>query len=102
MATVTEAIAPSEFDWKRWPETEAVVEGLIAAALVGNAFARDLAGRMPAETGTRFPVWVDHLVLGRTPGLAGQLENLGYERQAIRYPVNAPVFAHPGGIFPRI
>jgi hypothetical protein len=102
MATVTEAVAPPSFDWKRWPETEAVVDGLIAAARDGNAFARGLAVRMPGETGTRFSVWVDHLVLSDAPGLAGQLEALGYERQPIRYPVNAPVLAHPGGIFPRI
>src|SRR5690242_14304113 len=102
MATVTEAVAPPTFDWKRWPETETTVEGLIATALEGNAFARSLAERMPAETGTRFPIWVDHLVIGDTPGLADQLEGLGYERQATRYAVQAPLFAHPGGIFPRI
>src|SRR5262245_17081311 len=102
MATVTEAIAPPAFDWKRWPDTEAVVERLIGSALDGNDFTRGLAERMPGETGTRFSVWVDHLVLDSAPGLAGELEALGYERQPIRYPVNAPVFAHPGGIFPRI
>src|SRR5262249_52728957 len=47
-------------------------------------------------------VWVDHLVVSDVPGLAGRLQALGYERQPIRYPVNAPVFAHPGGIFPRV
>jgi hypothetical protein len=102
MATVTEAVAPPAFDWKRWPETEEVVEGLINAALDGNAFARGLAERMPAETGTRFSVWVDHLVVTEVLGLVGMLERLGYERQPIRYPVNVPVFAHPGGMFPRI
>ncbi len=40
MATVTEAAAPPSFEWKRWPETEEFVEGLIGAALAGNAFAR--------------------------------------------------------------
>src|SRR5262249_3861195 len=102
MATVTEAVAPPAFDWKRWPDTEAVVDGLIAAALEGNAFARRLAERMPGETGTRFSGGGDHLGLNEFPGLARQLDGLGYERQAIRYAVNAPVFAHPGGMFPRI
>jgi hypothetical protein len=102
MATVTEAVAPPVFDWKRWPDTEAVVDGLIASALAGNGFARTLAERMPGETGTRFSVWVDHLVVGDVPGLGGQLESLGYERQATRYAGTAPVFAHPGGMFPRI
>ncbi len=104
MSTSAEIEAPSasEFEWKRWPETETFVEERIAQAIEGNAFARELADRMPGETGTRFPIWVDHLVLGDTPGQTARLEELGYRRQAIRYPVNAPVFAHPGGIFPRI
>ena len=103
MATVTEAVAPpASFEWKRWPETETVVEGLIASALEGNAFARALAERMPAETGTRFSVWVDHLVVGPFAGIFDRLEELGYVRQPIRYEATSPVFAHPGGIFPRI
>src|SRR6185312_5764467 len=96
------AAAPPSFDWKRWPETEALVDRLIEAALQGNGFAHELAGRMPGETGTRFSVWVDQLVVSDVPGLAGRLQGLGFEHQPIRYPVNAPVFAHPGGIFPRI
>jgi hypothetical protein len=102
MLTVTEAAAPPAFEWKRWPETEAFVERLIATALAGNDFARALAERMPAETGTRISVWVDHLVVSDAPGLAGRLQELGFERQPIRYPVNSPVFAHPGAISPRI
>jgi hypothetical protein len=102
MAILTEAAAPPAFDWKRWPETEALVNGLIAAALEGNAFARELAGRLPRETGTSFAVWVDHLVVSGGPGFTRQLEGLGYQRQPIRYAVGVPVFAHPGGIFPRI
>ena len=102
MAIMTEAAAPPSFDWKRWPETEAFVNGLITTALEGNALARDLAGRLPHETGTSFAVWVDHLVLAGGPGFARRLEGLGYERQPIRYAVGVPVFAHLGGIFPRI
>src|SRR4051794_31049187 len=102
MATVTEAAAPPAFDWKRWPETEAFIDRLIATALDGNGFARELAERLPGETGTRFPIWVDHLVVSDVPGLVGRLQALGYERQPMRYLVNAPIFAHAGGIFPRI
>ena len=96
------AAAPPAFEWKRWPETEAFVDELIATALAGNAFAATLAERMPAETGTRFTVWVDHLVVTDGPAWSDRLEALGYERQPIRYAVGSPVFAHPGGIFPRI
>src|SRR5579883_2250538 len=102
MVILTEAAAPPSFDWKRWPETEAVVNGLIATALEGNAFARGLAARLPRETGTSFAVWVDHLVIAGGPGFASRLEGLGYEHQPIRYAVGVPVFAHRGGIFPRI
>jgi hypothetical protein len=102
MAIVAEAAAPPSFDWKRWPEAEAFVDRLIATALAGNAFARELAERMPGETGTQFSVWVDHLVVSGGSGLNGRLEALGYEWQPIRYAVNAPVFAHRGAMFPRI
>src|SRR5438552_2801123 len=102
MALMTETAAPPSFDWKRWPETEAFVDKLIATALEGNAFAGELAGRMPRGTGTRFAVWVDHLVVSGCPGLSERLGTLGYERQPIRYSVGVPVFAHPGGVFPRV
>jgi hypothetical protein len=100
LATATDA--RSSFDWKRWPETEAFLSGLIAMALEGNAFARRLAERLPQETGTTFAIWVDHLVVSGGPGLAERLGALGYERQPIRYAVGLPVFSHPGGIFPRL
>src|SRR5262249_31563466 len=102
MVTVTEAAGPPSFEWKRGAEREAFVDRLIASALAGNDFARGLAERMPTETGTRFPLWVDHLVVADVPGLAGRLQDLGYERQPVRYPVNSPVLAHPRGIFPRV
>jgi hypothetical protein len=101
--TTATAEAPSmEWEWKRWPKTEGFVDDLIATAVEGNAFARELAERMPRETGTRFPIWVDHLVVAGGPGLADRLGALGYERQPIQYAVGVPVFAHPGGIFPRL
>jgi hypothetical protein len=102
MAIMTEAAAPPSFEWKRWPETEALVNGLIAAALEGNALAHALAARLPRETGTSLAVWVDHLVVAGGRRFAQRLEGLGYERQPIRYAVSVPVYAHPGGLFPRI
>ena len=32
------------FDWKRWPDTDALVDELIDAALDGNAFAAEPGG----------------------------------------------------------
>ncbi len=90
------------FNWKRWPETEAFVDGLIASALEGNRFAANLADRMVRETSTRFKVWVDHLVVGDSDGLTRTLEGLGYERQLTAYASDTPVHGHDGGMFPRI
>ncbi|MDR3633314.1 MAG: hypothetical protein P4L84_05710 [Isosphaeraceae bacterium] len=90
------------FSWKRWPETETFVDRLIASALEGNAFAAALSERMQSETSTRFKDWVDHLVVSDQPGLGRDLAGLGYERQASPYGVGVPVYAHDGGIFPRI
>src|SRR5258708_582565 len=90
------------FDWKRWPETEALVEEWIAAALAENAFAARLAGRMRDETNTRFVDWVDHLVVAGRPGLSRRLTALGYALQPEPYAVGTPVYAHPGAIFPKV
>ena len=38
---------------------------------------RELAERMPRETGTRFAVWVDHLVVTGGPGLSDRLGGSG-------------------------
>src|SRR5262249_28444617 len=78
------------------------VNRLIETAVGGNQFATLLGKRMVPESGTRFKVWVDHLVVAGTPGLARTLVSLGYQRQSITYAVGVPVYAHAGGIFPRI
>src|ERR1700733_12352940 len=88
------------FEWQRWPETEAYLEGLISRALDANPFAARLAERMRDESSTRFKDWVDHLVISESPGLARRLDVLGYRRQSISYATNSPVFAHEGGMFP--
>ena len=99
----TSALAPAPaFDWRRWPETEAFVDALIASGLGGNAFAATLSERMRVESSTRFKDWVDHLVVSDRPGLGRELAGLGYERQASPYAVGVPVYGHPGGIFPRV
>jgi hypothetical protein len=102
MATTLTQPASETFDWKRWPETEEFVNGKIASALAGNAFAAGLAGRMARETSTRFADWVDHLVIGEVPGLPRTLRTLGYVKQESTYGTGSPVFAHEGGMFPRL
>jgi hypothetical protein len=102
MATALRETAGPAFDWKRYPEAEAFVAARIESALAGNAFAAELARRMKAETSTRFVDWVDHLVLSDRPGLAGELGDYGFVREAEPYAVGAPVFGHVGGMFPRL
>jgi len=102
MSLIAQTTAPRTFEWKRWPDTDAFLDEAVATALEGNAFAAVLADRMHRETGTWFKVWIDHLVIRGGKDLRDRLEALGYERQSIAYGVGVPVFAHPGGIFPRI
>jgi hypothetical protein len=91
------------FQWGRYPETDAKVDGWIRAGLGANEFAARLARRMAEETGTRFVDWVDHLVLGDRAGLAEELERLGYTREwQVVYAFRSPVYRHEGGIFPRV
>jgi hypothetical protein len=102
MTIATQGTTPVGFDWKRWPETEALVDQWVSAALQGNRFAADLAGRMRDETNTRFVDWVDHLVVNSQPGLPRRLLALGYAVQAEPYAVGTPAYAHTGAIFPKV
>lgn len=95
--------AKPAFDWKRWPETEKAVDAWAAAARAGNPFAEELARRMASEASTRFVDWIDHFVLADGPDLERRLLGCGYERQlSLSQVAIAPVFHHPGGIFPRV
>jgi len=100
--TAATAPAPLAFEWKRFPEAEAFVDALIEKALAGNAFAAGLARLMKSKTDTRFADWVDHLVLTGRPGLADALKTIGYRRDLATQAPSGQVFAHDGGMFPRI
>ncbi len=105
IVTETSSVPPSaetQFDWKRWPETEAIVDQLIESALSRHPFAAELSERMLHETGTRFKAWVDHIVLVDRPGLARELVGLGYGRGGISYGVKGGTYSHAGGVFPPI
>ncbi|WP_165073504.1 hypothetical protein [Paludisphaera rhizosphaerae] len=102
MATATEHEKTASFQWRRWPETEALIDELTQQALSRNAFAQALAERLMPETGTIFQNWLDHFVVAGPPSFANRLTTLGYERTADTHGVGVPVYAHPGGVFPRI
>jgi hypothetical protein len=90
------------FDWKRWPETEALIDRLVQSALSHHAFASNLAERMIHETGTRFKVWLDHFVLADRPGLGRELVGFGYSRRDVGFAGKEIVMDHAGGDFPPI
>jgi hypothetical protein len=102
MPTTLEPSRSPTFEWKRWPETEAFIDGLITRALEGNALAASLAGRMARETSTRFKDWVDHLVISDGSGVVQTLAGLGFHKRTDTYNVTASVFGHEGGMFPMI
>jgi hypothetical protein len=100
MSTLTAPTSPPSLEWQRWPGTEAFLDRLLEEGLEGNAFAEELASRMIRETGTLLKVWIDHLVVAGTRGLARELVELGYERSLLAHPSGGSVHRHSGGIFP--
>ncbi len=102
MSLATAPAAPAQFEWRRWPETENLINELTQLALDGHAFAHRLAERMIPETGTIFQNWLDHFVVSAPPSFANRLVTLGYERESTTYAVGVPLYVHHGGIFPRI
>lgn len=103
MSASVETTPRPAFDWRRYPDAEALVDRLVASALGGNRFAAELSDRMRAETSTRLVDWVDHLVVSDSPGLVAELESVGYRQEwQVPYAVNVPVFGHEGGLFPRV
>ncbi|AMV39382.1 hypothetical protein [Planctomyces sp. SH-PL62] len=102
MTLATEPDLAAPFQWRRWPETESLINELTRQSLAGHAFAASLAERLPPETGTIFQNWLDHFVVAAPPSFANRLVTLGYERTPDTHSVGVPVYAHPGGVFPRI
>jgi hypothetical protein len=90
------------FDWRRFPETETFVSGLIETTLEGNRFAKELARRMMVESSTRIDDWVDHVVLTNRSDLRSMLEELGYAPDKLAQSINVTSYVHRGGLFPRI
>ena len=93
---------PKTFDWKRFPEAEALVAGLLDVAMDGNAFLASLAKRMKTETSTRLADWVDHIVVTDRPGLNVRVLDADFVRERQSYGSGATVYTHDGGMFPRI
>src|SRR5262245_26523537 len=93
---------PDPYDWKRCPEAEALVFGLLAEAVKENAFAAELSRRMGEETSTRLVDWIDHLHISDRPGLERELTAAGFVPEPVAGTVGPVEYGHPGGMFPRI
>lgn len=91
-----------DFDWRCWPETEALVAELVAEALRRNDFAASLAERMATDTSTRLVDWIDHLTIARPAAADERFSAVGYVRQEGTSRSDPPVLVHHGGLFPRL
>ncbi len=87
------------FSWETQPEAWHLVCDITEEACRQNAFARQLAGRMSRESGTRLVDWTDHVVLPAGSRQTGRLETVGYVKQPER---PEAIYRHPGGVFPAI
>src|SRR4051812_44177283 len=89
-----------EFKWERQPETEKLVRELVESFLAKNAFARELAGRMKEDAGTRFFDWVDTIVVAPSPALKQRMQSVGYELSHERG--GEELWVNRLGMFPRV
>lgn len=93
--------APQDFDWPLAFEGERLVRQRLEAFLAQNSFARQLAARMQAETGTDFFEWVDHLIV--SPDDETALVKAGFVAdEKITGPRGEVVLEHPRATLPRV
>jgi hypothetical protein len=92
--------ASGKFDWPLAFAAETFLRQRIDEFLARNAFARQLAGRMRAETGTDFFEWTDHLTLPATDEKA--LADLGFVPDSVDTPDGVTVLHHPRATLPRV
>jgi hypothetical protein len=99
--TAAETAREKRFDWPLCYEAENFVRDQIQAFSERNAFARTLAARMTAETGTLMLDWVDHLVVPTR--CEPTLRPLGFTEDPLGDAgPNQRVFWHPEALLPRV
>ncbi len=98
-----QAINPlEEFQWQPQPAAEQFVRGLVNQFLANCPAAAELAQRLHDQPGTRFFDWIDSITIPEATCSADQLLALGFKLDGDRTGQFAHVYAHPGGMFPRI
>jgi hypothetical protein len=91
---------PDNFNWPLAYEAEALLSTYINAFLERNSFARALAQRMHAETGTEFFEWTDSIVV--SPGHEAGFRAAGFVTEEVEAPAHVIVLAHPHAMLPRV
>ena len=86
--------------WERQPRAAAFVKSVCDELVAHNAFAADFARRVSEESGNRFTDLVDTIFLGNSPDRVQNALDAGW-RQA-KGERGWDLFAHPGGMFPRL
>src|SRR5438093_1172686 len=95
------AAREKRFDWPVCYQTERLLLDHIDAFLGRNRFARQLAERMRAETGTLLPDWIDYLVLPERE--EGALRKAGFvEDPRGETAGSALALHHPEAMLPRV
>ena len=100
MNTQTQTQEIGAFDWPLAYEAETLLRQFIFSFLKRNQFARQLAERMQAQTGTDFYEWVDHFTLA--PEHAEALAAAGLIRESVEAPTNSEIYYHPRAMMPRV
>jgi len=94
------ASAAKQFDWPLAFATETFLRQRIDGFLARNSFAKQLAERMRAETGTDFFEWIDHLTLPLQDEKA--LLDLGFVPDPVETAHGEIVLHHPRATLPRV
>jgi hypothetical protein len=99
--SATETIAAlKSHTWTPQPEPARLVHRLLNERLEQIPFAANLSQRMLTETGTRMLDWIDHLGLAANEVSSAELSRVGYTQESSSD--SDIVWAHSGGIFPRL
>jgi hypothetical protein len=89
------------FQWSAQPDAEALIQELIEGFLKGHRFAMRLQDRLHDECAVRFSDLVDTISAPASqPALRERLAAAGFIEDETAG--SSSVFAHPGGIFPRV
>lgn len=92
--------AQAAYQWQCQPKAEALILNILEESCRQNPFIERLQHDLHVHTSTRLFDWLDHVVVGNSPTLEGDLEEKGFVAD-----VAGPsyrVFYHPGAQLPSV